>query len=412
MKKYIIAILAALLMTSAVFAAPGDLLGTVDLPGNGGLSVAGTFDGMYYITVDGPSDQIDIFLPPVGGNSSATLVATKTVQNGAGAPVAVSALAWDPTRNMIWGAYGDAVVLIDLQDKSVSSTALATLAFAPGVGGYSLIDGLAYDASDDTIYLSPDVDCYVYHFAPDGTLLDTIAPKDDIGVEDCDVSGVVVGSANTLYIGRNGNAEIRRIDKTTGNFISTFATTSGRDEDLTCDPVTYAPLEAILSKDAYGAYYEAFEVEAGTCPLQGQQEEGCTYTQGYWKTHSEEGPATPPDETWDDLASGPDTPFYSSGQSWYEVFWTSPKGNAYYQLAHQYMAAKLNILSGAVAPSEVTDAISDAETLFGTYSSDTVGDWKGNQGDRKDFIMYAGILGDYNEGIIGPGHCDDEEQAY
>jgi hypothetical protein len=41
-------------------------------------------------------------------------------------------------------------------------------------------------------------------------------------------------------------------------------------EDLVCDPVTYAPLEAILAKDAFNGLYEAFEVETGTCPLVGE----------------------------------------------------------------------------------------------------------------------------------------------
>jgi hypothetical protein len=95
-------------------------------------------------------------------------------------------------------------------------------------------------------------------------------------VADGFVSGVAIGAGNTLYIGRDGNAEIRRVDKTTGAYVSNFATTAGRVEDLVCDPVTYAPLEAILAKDAYGgpqgdpgnhAFYEAFEVETGTCPL-------------------------------------------------------------------------------------------------------------------------------------------------
>ena len=26
---------------------------------------------------------------------------------------------------------------------------------------------------------------------------------------------------------------------------------------------------------------------------------------------------------------------------------------------------------------------------------------------RKQFIALAGILGSYNEGLIGPGHCDE-----
>ncbi|HSM16845.1 MAG TPA: hypothetical protein VK845_07595, partial [Gemmatimonadales bacterium] len=89
---------------------------------------------------------------------------------------------------------------------------------------------------------------------------------------------------------------------------------------------------------------------------------GCTYTQGYWKTHSVYGPAGPADGTWDLLASGPDTPFFLSGQTWYEVFWTSPSGNAYSSWAHQYRAAKLNVLNGA-DPTDAASAIASAETL-------------------------------------------------
>ncbi len=134
---------------------------------------------------------------------------------------------------------------------------------------------------------------------------------------------------------------------------------------------------------------------------------GCTYTQGYWKTHSVYGPAGPADDTWNMLASGPDTPFFLSGQTWYEVFWTSPSGNAYYNLAHQYMAAKLSIMNGA-DPTDAASAIASAETLFGTYTPADIGALKGNNSLRQQFLSLADTLDDYNMGLIGPGHCDDE----
>jgi hypothetical protein len=133
---------------------------------------------------------------------------------------------------------------------------------------------------------------------------------------------------------------------------------------------------------------------------------GCTLTQGYWKTHSSYGPATPPDATWILLPSGPDTTFFLSGQTWYQVFWTAPKGgNAYYILAHQYEAAKLNILSGADSTAAVDAAILWAETtFFNTYTpSSTL-----SKAVRNQAIYYAGILGQYNEGLIGPGHCSED----
>ena len=136
---------------------------------------------------------------------------------------------------------------------------------------------------------------------------------------------------------------------------------------------------------------------------------GCTLTQGYWKTHSTYGPASKPDATWNLLpgGAGPNTVFFLSGASWYQVFWTAPAGNAYYNLAHQYMAARLNILDGASAPASVSNAITAATALFNAYTPAQIAALKGSDALRKQFIDLAGILGSYNEGRIGPGHCDE-----
>ena len=267
----------------AVFAAPGDLLGTVDIVGNGSQSVGGTFDGTYYIApLSGGgwgSDTLRIYEPPVGGNGNAVLEASKSVKDVAGAPVTVSGVAWDPNRGMVWGAHNHTIWVIDIGDPTVDGDALAVFQFNSAVGGDSIVDGLAYDGDDDTLYYSPDQNCCVYQFSLGidfnaanpalGTLMNTVAPKNSAGEEDGNVSGVVIGSNNTLYISRPQFNEIRRVDKTTGDFIAQFAALSPDAwvEDLTCDPVTYAPNEAILAKYAFNSLYEAFEVEAGTCPL-------------------------------------------------------------------------------------------------------------------------------------------------
>jgi hypothetical protein len=149
---------------------------------------------------------------------------------------------------------------------------------------------------------------------------------------------------------------------------------------------------------------------------------GCTLTQGYWKTHSEFGPA-PYDSTWAMLPNGASTIFFLSGQSWYQVFWTSP-GNgsmakntpdppasresvkhAYYILAHQYMAAKLNILKGASSTPAVDAAIVWAETcFFNIYSPSS----NVNKTVSQQAISYASLLDQYNSGLIGPGHCSED----
>jgi type II secretory pathway pseudopilin PulG len=132
---------------------------------------------------------------------------------------------------------------------------------------------------------------------------------------------------------------------------------------------------------------------------------GCTLTQGYWKTHSKYGPAAKPDATWNLLPGGlgPDTVFFLSGQTWIQVFTTAPQGNPYYILAHQYMAARLNILDGASSTPAVDSAIAWATTFFNTYTpSSSLG-----KSVKNAALNAASLLDSYNSGAIGPGHCDE-----
>lgn len=135
----------------------------------------------------------------------------------------------------------------------------------------------------------------------------------------------------------------------------------------------------------------------------------CTLTQGYWRTHSEFGPA-PYDDTWTLLSTGASTPFFLSGKTYYQVLWTAPAGNVYYNLAHQYIAAQLNTLNGATMPANVQSAFNEATTLFNTYTPAQIAALKGKGGNelRAKFVELAGILGAFNEGAIGPGHCDEQ----
>lgn len=129
----------------------------------------------------------------------------------------------------------------------------------------------------------------------------------------------------------------------------------------------------------------------------------CTLTQGYWKTHSVKGPA-PYDDAWKLVGlSEESTIFAKSGKTWYQVFWTPPAGNPYYNLAHQYMAARLNVLNGASTSPSVDGALTWATTFFNTYSpSSTL-----SKSMKNDVTKYASILASYNEGYIGPGHCSE-----
>lgn len=136
----------------------------------------------------------------------------------------------------------------------------------------------------------------------------------------------------------------------------------------------------------------------------GDDDEGCTYTQGYWKNHEEAWPLDP------------DMPFFSATQdggalSWMDVMGLSPGkdgkdpnvslNEADIILAHQWIAAALNVANGASIPSDVNDVWNDAYDYFnGTYAgSPTDEELKG----------WAEVLDEYNNGYVGPGHCDDLE---
>lgn len=127
---------------------------------------------------------------------------------------------------------------------------------------------------------------------------------------------------------------------------------------------------------------------------------GCTLTPGYWKTHSSYGPA-PYDANW--ALIGEDTSFFNSGQSYYEVLWTEPKGgNAYYILAHAYIAAELNFLNGA-DPTTAQEAFSAATALLSDpMYTDSI---PKNDPNRAVAIGLAETLDAYNNGLLGPPHC-------
>lgn len=132
---------------------------------------------------------------------------------------------------------------------------------------------------------------------------------------------------------------------------------------------------------------------------------GCSRTPGYWKTHSLHGPA-PYDATWAGITpSGADSPFFNppGSQTYFEVLWTdSAGGNAYYILARAFIAAKLNVLAGASVPDEVAAAMDWANTsFFPTYGpASTL-----PKATRGLALAYAGVIDNYNNGLIGPGHC-------
>jgi hypothetical protein len=102
--------------------------------------------------------------------------------------------------------------------------------------------------------------------------------------------------------------------------------------------------------------------------------------------------------------------FLNTNVSWYTLFHTPPAGgNGYIQLAHQWMAAKLNELAGA----DVTvlgTTLADAQALM-TNNPGCRTNWRAcPAGVKAQFGPLASTLASYNEGTLpgGPDHCDGE----
>jgi hypothetical protein len=220
----------------------------------------------------------------------------------------------------------------------------------------------------------------------DSTLISYADPTSE--TDECiDVSDTNVGSLGTVCAGD--------VNKTFTYALS-FGTGSENDVVLVCGENTHPNIASFVTNDT-GATGEANWTVNANVACGG----GCTLTQGYWKTHSQLGPA-PYDPAWLNLGSAQEqTTFFLSGKTWYQVFWTAPAGNAYYILAHQYMAAKLNVLDGASA-SAVTAVLASTETLFNTYTPAQV-----TNANKAQFTSLAATLDSYNNGLIGPGHCSE-----
>jgi hypothetical protein len=128
-----------------------------------------------------------------------------------------------------------------------------------------------------------------------------------------------------------------------------------------------------------------------------RQGPACTLTQGYWKTHGEDW-----DEVGEKLFTTTDL-FYNSGQGYLAIMNTAPKGgNAYLQLAHQFIAASLNTNGGPSGVAAVDAAMAGAAAYF---AGAPAGIPTPSGALRTQLQAWATTLDNYNNGLTGPGHC-------
>jgi hypothetical protein len=182
-----------------------------------------------------------------------------------------------------------------------------------------------------------------------------------------------------------------------------FGNGPGADVQLVCGDNTLTNTASLQTSDYGVTRQDDWTVRASqACAPPAQQ--GCTLTQGYWQTHADVGNAKKYNRTWE-LVGGPGAPFFSSGKSYLQTLNTPTGGNVYYTLAHQYIATKLNRLSGASTPSAVLDAFEAATDLFEATTPAQAVALKGTA--RNEWVTLATVLDRYNNGIVGPGHCTE-----
>jgi len=133
----------------------------------------------------------------------------------------------------------------------------------------------------------------------------------------------------------------------------------------------------------------------------------CTLTPGYWKSHSELGPA-PYDDAWAGLPNGASTTFFLSGTTYYGVL-VSPNTGIYWPLASQYAAAKLNQLNGATMPPNVLGAFNATTNMLQNNTPAQMNSWTGIR--RFLVLSLTGIMRNYNMGLTGPGSCDEDSSS-
>jgi hypothetical protein len=119
----------------------------------------------------------------------------------------------------------------------------------------------------------------------------------------------------------------------------------------------------------------------------------CVHSHGFWKNHPEAWPVM-------EILIGDVT--YTQEQA-LAILKNPTKGDATYILAHQLIAAKLNIAEGA-ASGDIEPTIKEADAWFIAYP---IGSDPSNP-EREVGIALAETLDDYNNGLLGPASCVDE----
>lgn len=238
--------------------------------------------------------------------------------------------------------------------------------------GFCFTDGLAYNendpttSADDEIWFSDDVNQDVGVFRPNGAFVTGFdAVTIDASLNEFPAgtgnSGLAIGGSN-LYLGNDGGGDVFRATIPAFTLVDQFVSADERQEDMECDPVTFAPTEVMWVRTtpqggAFPNVLTAFEIEPDTCGLGGEDPipEADPRTMGFWKNHE--------DETTEHLPMTIGDLEVTDFETAQLVMKVSAK-NAHDMLAAQLLAAELNVWNNVLSCTEVDDAITEAQAIL------------------------------------------------
>ncbi|OGC91704.1 MAG: hypothetical protein A2W25_06890 [candidate division Zixibacteria bacterium RBG_16_53_22] len=179
-----------------------------------------------------------------------------------------------------------------------------------------------------------------------------------------------------------------------------------------------------LDSDVYqrAGHTDCFELGAGEVDMSwdagmyAMENLGCTRGKGFWKNHAGFGPQ-------DDLVSqylpiwlgipsdSSEALAVTTAQIAYDILTQQVYGtpsNGITKLYAHLLTARLNIASGA-DDGDIEEVLENVDMFLAAHSWE---DWDALSGrEQQGVLSWKGTLESYNEGEIGPGSCDDEDET-
>lgn len=185
-----------------------------------------------------------------------------------GQAINYGALSWDAADGVLWGGRYDGSGGVDkINPVTGAVTPVFGYSFPTGDNCYGgtgpYIDGLAFDPSDGTLWISDDEGTTVFHVSEAGSTIASFPTPSGL----CNSGIVANGQYLWLASVTNGNYEIVRVSKASpSTTISSFSTGSNPAEGVALDGVTFPGICALWANYAGGTTtIQAWELESNVC---------------------------------------------------------------------------------------------------------------------------------------------------